>query len=175
MNGYDQHSASHMSRRAKRTASGDWRQAPFRETVAPAGVTPQQINESFAAAFPAANITEAVPPQFAKKSGGGSSDSDSSSSSDSGGKSVSAGGETYDISTEAKAKSAISKVRADGKPADVTKVQNAVYRAYPDLKPGGSDSSSSSSRSGSDSSSSSGSSSKGSSSSSGSSSSKKSS
>lgn len=159
-----------MGRRSKRTATGDWRQAPFRETTAPAAVSAQQINEAFASAFPQANISEAVPPQFLKKSGSGSGSSDSDSG---GGKSVSAGGETYDISTEGKARAALSKVQRDGSSADVSKVRNAVYRAYPDLRKSGSDSGSSSSGSGSSSSGSRSSSSSGSGSSSGGSSSRK--
>lgn len=123
-NGYDAHSDHHMSQRTRRTATGDWRQAPFRETTAPSAVTPQEINEAFAHAFPSANISEALPPWLQK----GGSDSKG------GGTSVSAGGKTYDISTEAKAKSALSSVQRGGKFADIAKVRSAVYKAYPDLR-----------------------------------------
>lgn len=129
-NGYDAHSDHHMSQRTKRRATGDWRQAPFRETTAAASVTAQEINEAFAEAFPQANISEALPP-WLQKGGGDSGGSDSKGG---GGKSVSAGGKTYDISTEAKAKSALSSVQREGKFTDIAKVRSAVYKAYPDLR-----------------------------------------
>jgi hypothetical protein len=137
-NGYDAHSDHHMSQRTKRTATGDWRQAPFRETTAPSAVTQQEIHEAFADAFPKSDIiTEALPPWLQKGGDKGSSGSDGKG----GGKSVSAGGKTYDISTEAKAKSALSSVQKEGKFTDIAKVRSAVYKAYPDLRKGGSSSS----------------------------------
>ena len=143
-NGYDAHSDHHMSRRTKRQVSGDWRQAPFRETTASSGVSPQEISEAFKAAFPQAVISEALPPWLQKGGDKGSSGSDGKG----GGKSVSAGGKTYDISTEDKAKSALSSVQRDGKFTDIAKVRSAVYRAFPSLRKGGPDSKSSSSSSG---------------------------